>query len=231
MANLKVQAEGFGRALVLALAGGMAFGQTPPSAGEPRVLTDPETGRRYPLVRAFPGKADLRLETLGVGHRKLFGVSYYSIALYVDLPSLRKAMGGHAAPSDALRALEAGGVSLCLDLQYTRGVSARRRGEVIRERLVKAWEGPESYEKDPDAMKLLEFFSREAKRGDESFLWFHPDGRVLLQEEGKTPVTLRSHPLRRFLTGTYLGPDSVSQDLKQSLFSRLDGMLPPQGVP
>ena len=231
MAREKFQAWCLGCAHLLGVAGGSVLAQSPPVEGPPKTITESETGQHFPATRVFPGRSELHLEPLGVGHRKLFGVSYYSIALYTEAVTLRKGLGEQATVSEVLRVLETGAVPLCFDIQYTRGVSARRRGGVIRERLAKTWEGAESFEKDPEAMKLLAFFSREARRGDESFLWFHPDGRILLEEVGKGIVAVRSPSIRRFILDTYLGPNSVSQDLKESLLSRLDGVLLPTPQP
>lgn len=222
------QAQRFGFALLAGAAGGLIQAQPAPV---PTHLTEAETGQRFPLLRPFPGRPDLHLESLGVGHRKLFGVSYYSASLYAEPASLRKALAGAAEPRDVFRALEASAVPLCLDIQYTRGVSGHRRLEVIKERLGKLWAGSEALGKDPEASKLLDFFAREAHRGDESFLWFHPDGRMLLEEAGRGTITVRSPRVRRAIMDLYFGPNAVSEGLKTALFSRMEALLASPGAP
>ncbi|HZS36256.1 MAG TPA: chalcone isomerase family protein [Polyangia bacterium] len=209
-------------ALVCSLASG--------ARGEEEVA-EPSTGHEFPVTRTADGHT---LMLLGTGVRKKIGFKVYAMALYVDevearrnFPPLVARAGGRSRAAllsgdHASQFAIWGAFDKVAILHFVRNVGAEKIKDAFQEGLE-----DELSEKSPAEMRkaaeaFVAMFDKELKDGQEIELRTDGDGHITVTIAGEAKDGPRSAKLARAIWSIWLGPKTISADMRKSLVDRID---------
>ena len=214
------------RLLALAVLGSVT------SFAHAEAVIEPSTGTKFDELRTVDGKSYL---LTGAGVRKKFGmVKVYAMGLYVDqdearraFPSLLQRAGGgdHSrlvASDHSQSFLVWGHFGKMAVLHFVRSVDKDKVQNAFRENLA-----PELSDKSPpDVKKATEEFlalvAVDVKDGQDIVIHSDPEGKLTLDIGGVKKDGPKNIKLARAVWNIWLGPKSISSDLKRNLVARIE---------
>ncbi|GAB4376019.1 MAG: hypothetical protein Kow0062_15790 [Acidobacteriota bacterium] len=192
-------------------------------------LVEPSSGVAFELRRPAPADDAMTLELAGVGLRKkalIFKV--YAFGLYLDPAAARE----HLAPfrgrsADELRAdpsfyealAELPGERLCV-MRFLRNVGA----DAMREALDASLDRTVSKD-DPARAAFGALWTEKIRKGEEVAIEIAGDGTVTVWRDGRRVGSVQSAPIGLALMLSWVGPEPVSEDIKQGVAERIPDIL------
>jgi hypothetical protein len=213
------------RALILALTLAAA---TPASA---ETVTEPATGESFEVSRTIEGRPFV---LLGTGVRKKIGFKVYAMALYVDetegrraFPALAMRAGGrdHARllASDHAQSFVVWGQFAKLGvMHFVREVDAEKIRGGFEDGLADELSDKTTPEVQKAARDFLALFDRDIKEGQEIRIFSSGDGKLTVEIAGAKKDGPRNPKVVRAVWNVWLGPKTISTDLRRGLVERID---------
>jgi hypothetical protein len=202
----------------------------PASAGaaEPSGLEEPATDLVFPLETSHPDVDD-PLALTGVGVRKKLFFKVYALGMYADAAALGEALAPWAGRSaeelrsdDGLyRALLEASADRLVVMRFVRDVGASS----MRDALEDALERGAIPANDPDRQAFLDLWDRTIADGEQVSLLFAADGRLVVRRDGKLVGEVVSARVSRAVLASWLGPDPVSDAIREGVVQRIPELL------
>lgn len=203
-------------AAALAVSTGLAL---PAAAQQPGEVVDKSTGTRFMAQPTIDGTT---YHCLGAGVRKVFAFKAYAVAYCVGDASIASQYAREAYPqmsgkqlADALEndprffdTISAGPSNRLVAMQMVRDVSRQKLSDAFRESLSTILP-PEKID------RLLAAIPGDAKKGQQALLY--TNGQTLVIDIGGQANRLEDPVIAEALWRVWLGPDSVSPSLKESI--------------
>jgi len=170
---------------------------------------------------------------LGAGARKVYGFKVYAMALYVEDEPARKqfpSLAGKAGGSDH-DTLTRGDIApqwvvfadwgKCAILHFVRNVSGKDTRDAYREALGDAASSRAAADLKRDAEAFLALFD-DIKEGENMVIRTSSDGQVIVEMHGQKRMGPKNARLAHDIWDIWLGQKPISNDLKRTLFDRID---------
>ena len=204
-------------------------GSAPSTADDGQGLEEPSTDLVFPLEISHPD-LEQPLALTGVGVRKKLFFKVYALGLYVDPAAVRDGLSRWAGRSaDRLREDDAIYEALrdlpghrLVVMRFVRDVGASRMREAMEDALTESDVPAE----DPAGSRFLRLWNEPISDGERVALLFGPEGRVAVSRDSRSIGEVRSPAVSRALLTTWLGPDPVSDDIREGVVARLPELLP-----
>lgn len=195
-------------------------------AGE--TVEEDSTGVAFEVMTKSPaGDGDLALT--GTGVRKKFGLAkVYGFGFYVDPAVAREALGAWKGKSAGALEDDATLREAMIDLEGDRlAVMAFVRevdGEKMQDALDDAMDlGVEAG--DPARRAFIDLWSETIEKGERVEILVSAEGVVSVFRKGKEVGSVESKDVGRALLLSWLGPDTVSRDIREGAVRRLPEIL------
>lgn len=172
------------------------------------------------------GPAALHLVGTVVRHRN--AIPFYTLAYYVDLRELRRAIGpGRRSIEELARVLIQGRIAQGYVTRFEQGVGKERRVAFLLENLELYWEGGGFRRDSPTLGAFLPFFDAALERGEETQVWIHR-GVIYTRKPGLRANRTEDPDLCRAFANSYLGDlrkPGADRVLREDLLRRLPALL------
>lgn len=194
-------------------------------------VTEPGSGVSFEANRTFDGRP---YALVGTGLRKKFGFKVYSMALYVDEPEAKRAFpalatragGGNrdklTASDHAQSFIIWGQFPKVAVLRLLRNIGAKKILDTFKESLESQFAGSMTNDVQKNLDEMVALLDRDMKSGQELLFHTSADGRVELEIDGEKKPGPQNVKLVRALWGVWLGPKTVSNEMRKSLVDRID---------
>jgi hypothetical protein len=202
-----------------------------PLAARAESVSEPSTGHSFDSLRTVDGRP---FTLLGTGVRKKFIVKVYAMALYVDqeaargaFPALVNRAGGsdkaHLTASDhATLFVSYGSFGKVGVLHFVRNVEAEKIRGAYEESLADEIAGKSGPEVQEGAKAFVALFDKDLKDGEEIVIHTGGDGHVEISQAGAKKSGPTNPKLARAIWNIWLGPKTISADMRKSLVERID---------
>jgi hypothetical protein len=186
----------------------------PAMAGE---VAEPSSGHKFQTPMTYAGKP---YTLLGVGLRKKFVIKVYAMGLYADQAAAQKAFPGPGKLGDGAADFVAGaGFGKLGVLHFLRGVEKDKIAGAYRESLAGALADKSTA---GDAEAFLALFDRDMQSGQEIKIHTDESGKITVEIAGQKKDGPQNQRLCKEIWRIWLGPKTISKDMRQGLVSRLD---------
>jgi hypothetical protein len=202
------------------------------SGASAETVTEPSSGVSFEATRTFDGRPYV---LVGTGLRKKLGFKVYAMGLYVDESEAKRAFSAlatRAGGSDhdkltgsdhAQSFIIWGQFPKVAVLHLLRNLSAEKIRHTFKESLESQFAAGTMTEDIKKSMdEMLALLDRELKSGQEVLFRTSADGRVEIDINGEKKPGPQNVKLVRALWGVWLGPKTVSKDMRKSLVDRIE---------
>jgi hypothetical protein len=206
----------------------LVAGSAVSTAEEGPGLEEPSTDLVFPLETS-PSDLEQPLVLTGVGVRKKLFFKVYALGLYVDPGAVRDGLSRWNGRSSEQLEEDDGVYQALMDLPGHRLVVMRFVRDVgassMREAMEDALTAGNVALNDPAGSRFLKLWDEPIADGERVALLFGPEGRVAVSRDSRAVGEVRSHEVSRALLATWLGPDPVSDDIREGAVARLPQLL------
>ncbi|TDM00173.1 MAG: chalcone isomerase [Flavobacteriaceae bacterium] len=147
-----------------------------------------------------------KLDRIGSGVRKKYGMSMYVGTLYADKTKSKAALANANEPA---------AVSIHIVSSL---ITSERMEESIREGFVLST-GGNTKTIDARINQMIKVFSEPIKVGDVFDIKYSPTAGTQISKNGKLKVTIPGHDFKKALFNIWLGPKPVDAGLKKSMLA------------
>lgn len=182
----------------------------------------------FPARRGFLDEGPATLQLVGTVVRHRNAIPFYTLAYYVDLRELRRAIGpGRRSLQELAQVLIQGRIAQGYVTRFEQGIGKERRVDFLLENLEQYWEGG-GFRRDAPALRsFLPFFDAALERGEETQVWIHR-GVIFTRKPGLRANRTEDPELCRAFANSYLGDlrkPGADRILREDLLRQLPALL------